>query len=263
MADQPSGSYVGIRNSDGLRRDIDLFLENIHNRINEPQHPLLAHVMEQFLDEALQGLLISACDAVQFQGFARRAVEMTANTIKGTCRLLSKKILKGMRNDELLGLAEHMDQMRFVTRDANQYPVGFTVMPVSDSLQAEIDTLLKGLDQPPDSRTPAQIESVLHQLLETCVEYMYFRTLTQLRLGPLARRMVKLGYETVHSGMNSLIRHVVSHLSEQQQKEFIHFSQGLVIRIDGDQVRIGGKPIVPFAELTREISIKGAASDPA
>lgn len=258
VATPKHGSYAGIRNSEKLRVDVETFIANIRAGVREDQNPLLVGIMEGFLDEAVDALIGGACEAVRLEGFGRRMVEMTVATVKATCHLLSKRVLRNMKNADVRDLAGHMDDLRFATRDADGRPVSYTVVPLGDALHRDIMNLFAILQDETETPTAhvGALKDILFRLLDVCVEHLYVRTLATLRLGPIARKLVEMGYGTVHGGAHTLINRVLPHLSDRQIRDAAGFCRGLVITADnGMVVRDGGHGIP--REISRT-SLSGA-----
>lgn len=229
----PSGAWLGIRASERLRVDVDALVNNIRDHVPQEQNPLLVSVMENFLDEAAEGLVIGMCDAVNLQGVARKTVDITVATVRGTGHVLSRRVLRGMKNDEVRGLAEHMNDLRLAVRGEGESEVAYTVVPLDCALLAEI-LRLHGLVREGSARTHMKdIQAMLEGITEAVIEHFYVRTLATLRLGPIARKVVAMGYKTVHSGVHGLIHRVVPQLSDEQVRDAADFIVALIIRQDG------------------------------
>ncbi len=235
-AHSPDGLYVGLRNSLTLREDVDLFINNIRSGLPADQNPLLVRIMENFLDEAIDSLIVAGSDAMQLHGASRRLVDMTVSTIKTTLHMLSRRVLRNLKNADMRELAEHMDDLRLVRLDAAGELRAWTVIPLPASLYAEMLRLNALID--PESPKPhlAAIQKMLFELIDVVVAHMYVRTLETLHLGPIARRLVEMGYSTAHGGARKLIAGILPRLSDGQVRLAATFCIDLVIRVEGDRV---------------------------
>lgn len=225
----PSGAYAGIRTSDRLRGDVDTFINNMRDRVPADQNALLVSVMERFLDEAIEGLVIGMCDAVKLQGVGRKTVNVTVATVRGTFHMLSGRVLRGMKNNDVRDLAEHMDDVRLLLPDEQGNVVSWTVVPLGPHLLDEILRLQEAIQVDSPQQHMADIQAMLFQFMEAVVEYFYVRTLATLRLGLIARKLVEMGYKTVHSGAHGLIKRVVPQLSDQQVRDAADFLVNLIV----------------------------------
>lgn len=231
----PSGAYAGIRTSDRLRDDVDTFINNMRDQVPADQNALLVAVMERFLDEAIEGLVIGMCDAVKLQGIGRKTVNVTVATVRGTFHMLSARVLRGMKNGDVRDLAEHMDDVRLLKPDGQGNLESWTVVPLEPHVLREIlrlHALIK--DQPPRQHM-ADIQAMLFQFMEAVVEYFYVRTLATLRLGLIARKLVEMGYKTVHSGAHGLIKRVVPQLTDQQVRDAADFIVNLIVHAEAHE----------------------------
>lgn len=231
--DSPSGAYIGIPGSEALRVDIDRFVENIEGRVPEDQSELLVSVMERFLDEAIDTLVIGMCDAVKLQGVGRKTVNVTVATVRATCHMLSRRVLRGMKNDEVRALAAHVDDLRLRAHDVNDRPVAWTAIPLETALLAEILRLHAIIRTEPPQRHMKDTQAMLFSFMEAVVEHLYVRTLATLKLGMVSRKIVEMGYKTVHSGGHGLISHVVPQLSDEQVRDAADFIVDLIVLAGG------------------------------
>lgn len=229
----PSGAYLGIPASEALRIDTEHFLRNMEDRLPADQNALLVSVMERFLDEVIDTLIIGMCDAVQLQGVGRKTVNVTVATLRGTAHMLSRRVLRGMKNEEVRGLASHIDDLHLVAHDADGKPVAWTVIPLERRLLAEILRLHTLILVEPPQRHMKDTQAMLVALMETVVEHLYVRTMATLKLGMVSRKIVEVGYKTVHSGTHGLISRVVPQLSDEQVREAAGFIVNLIVREDG------------------------------
>lgn len=228
----PSGAYAGIRTSDRLRGDVDTFINNMRDRVPADQNALLVSVMERFLDEAIEGLVIGMCDAVKLQGVGRKTVNVTVATVRGTFHMLSGRVLRGMKNNDVRDLAEHMDDVRLLLPDERGNVVSWTVVPLGPHLLDEILRLQEAIQVDSPQQHMIDIQAMLFQFMEAVVEYFYVRTLATLRLGLIARKLVEMGYKTVHSGAHGLIKRVVPQLSDQQVRDAADFLVNLIVYVE-------------------------------
>jgi hypothetical protein len=232
----PGGIYIALRNSPALRDEVALFIDNIRAGLPQDQNPLLVRIMERFLDEAVDTLIVGGSDAMQLHGMSRRMVDMTVSTIKATCHMLSRRVLRNMKNDDVRALAEHMDDLRLARAGAGGEARSWTVIPLPPALYAEmlrLDALIcAGAPQP----HLGAIQDMLFALIDVVVEHVYVRTLATLRLGPIARKLVEMGYATAHGGARKLIAGVLPRLSDEQVRLAASFCLELVIRVEGDSV---------------------------
>lgn len=235
-APSADGIYIALRNSRQLRDDVALFVNNIRDGIPQDQNPLLVRIMEGFLDEAVDTLIIGGSEAMQLQGMSRRMVDMTVSTIKATCHMLSRRVLRNMKNDDVRALAEHMDDLRLARHSSDGELRSWTVIPLPPALFAEmlrLDALIN--IESPQPHLGA-IQDMLFALIDVVVEHVYVRTLATLRLGPIARKLVEMGYATAHGGARKLIAGVLPRLADEQVRQAGNFCLDLVIRVDGERV---------------------------
>lgn len=229
----PSGAYLGIPASEALRIDTEHFLRNMEDRLPEDQNALLVSVMERFLDEVIDTLIIGMCDAVQLQGVGRKTVNVTVATLRGTAHMLSRRVLRGMKNDEVRGLASHVDDLHLTAHDADGKPVAWTVIPLEKALLAEILRLHMLIRNEPPQRHMKDTQAMLVGLMEAVVEHLYVRTMATLKLGMVSRKIVEVGYKTVHSGTHGLISRVVPQLSDEQVRDAADFIVDRIVLADG------------------------------
>lgn len=228
----PSGAYAGIRTSDRLRTNVDTFITNIRDRRPEDQNALLVGIMERFLDEAIEGLVYGMCDAIGLHGVTRKTVNVTVTTVRATCHMLSRRVLRGMSNEEVRALAEHMDDLRLTVHDAEGNSIGYTVVPLDEVLLAQILRLHEAVRTESPQQHMRDIQLMLERFMDAVVEHFYVRTLATLRLGPIARKLVEVGYRTVHSGAQGLINRLVPQLTDQQVRAAADFLVGLIVYPD-------------------------------
>ncbi len=232
-----SGHWIGIPASPRLGNDVDRLVEAMADRVPQPQGALMIDVLKRFLDEAIDTLVTGLCDAVQLQGVGRKTVDITVATVRGTCHMLAGRVLHGMRNDELRDLAGHMDDLRLRLPARDGVAGDYTVVPVSPALLAEIRRLHAIVHAESPRPHMADIQAMLEQFMDAVVEHFYVRTMATLRLGPIARKVVSMGYRTVHSGVHGLIQRVVPQLSDEQVRNASDFILDLIIDAHGNRVR--------------------------
>lgn len=229
MADHPR-AYLGIRHSDALRVNVAGFIDNIRAGVPGDQVPLLATVMETFLDEAVDALILGISDAIELQGFGRKMVDMMVTTTKTTCHMLSRKVLRKMKNADVRELAEHMDMLRLQQTCADGSHVTYTGIPLDDDLIHDIDTVIALIShESPAQHLPA-VTGVILRIMDLLVEHLYSRTLATLRLGPIADRLVRMAYHTVHRGAHTLVTRVLPHMSDQQIRDATGFFHRQIVQ---------------------------------
>lgn len=243
-APSTGGIYIALRNSHALRDDVALFVNNIRDGIAQDQNPLLVRIMEGFLDEAVDTLIVGGSEAMQLQGMSRRMVDMTVATIKATCHMLSRRVLRNMKNEDVRALAEHMDDLRLSRHGDDGEWRAWTVIPLPPALYAEmlrLDALINAESPQPHL---GAIQDMLFALIDVVVEHVYVRTLATLRLGPIARKLVEMGYATAHGGARKLIAGVLPRLADEQVRQAANFLLDLVIRVDGERVAMARPAIL-------------------
>ncbi|MDP2228826.1 MAG: hypothetical protein Q8J78_15250 [Moraxellaceae bacterium] len=233
MTDATVHAWIGIRNSDTLRVQVATFIDNIRAGNSADQVPLLATIMESFLDEAITALVLGAADAMRLHGLTRKVVDVMVSTTRSTCHLLSKRVLRKMKNADVRELADYMDVLRQKRYDRHGQPLTYTGLPVDDVLMARVDRLRDRMRSAPASVQDDEIIDVILGLIDVCVEHLYVRTLRTLTLGPIAARIVDMGYRTVHHGAHAMIHRVVPSLTDAQTLTAIEFCYGLLIPPDG------------------------------
>ncbi len=251
---KPDGCYIAIRHSEALGRDINTFVHNMDSGTSVSQTALLASIMERFLDEAIDALLVAGCDAVHLQGMPRKAVDITTRTVRGTCHLLSRRVLRKMQNQEVAALAAHMDDLRACGLDEHGVTVSATVIPIDDGLKGDIENLMSVVTVDASVAYAKPFESILFRFLDLCIEYLYVRTLATLKLGPVARKMVNVGYDTVHGGTHRLIHRVLPHLSDEQLYNAVSFTHSLMLDIRDQRLY--------FRAKTRASDMENCQSNP-
>ncbi len=229
-----SAIHIGVRNSEALRRDVDIFISNIRAGSREDQIPLLVTVMERFLDEALDKLILGAAQAMKLEGLSRKVVDVTVATTKATCHMLSARVLRKMKNGDVRELAEYMDVLRKRRTDVNGQPVTFTGIPVSAALMAELDVLSDLIRREPAQPHVAALVGVIRGLMDAVVEHLYVNTLHTLNFGSFASKMVDMAYHTVHKAAHALVDRVIPKLSDEQVRAAIDFCYSLVIPPEGE-----------------------------
>lgn len=228
-----SGFYIGMRTSERLDADTAAFIMNIRDGVREDQNALLVAVMERFADEAVEGLVIGMCDAVGLRGNGRKVVNVTVSTIRTTLHLLSRRVLRGMKNGEVRDLAEHMDDLRMVKPDGKGGHVSYTAIPISAGLHRDIVQLHANIHGESPQLHVGAARDMLYQLMDAVIEHLYVRTLATIRLGTISRKLVEMAYKTVHSGAHGLISRVVPTLSDQELRDASAFCVGLVVSGEG------------------------------
>ena len=235
-APSPGGIYLALRNSPRLRDDVGRFIDNIRGGLPEDQNPLLVGIMEGFLDEAIDTLIVGGSEAMELHGASRRLVDMTVATIKATLHMLSKRVLRNMKNEDVRALAEHMDDLRLLRHDAAGEPRGWTVIPLPPALFAEMLRLDGLIRVEPAAAHLGALQDMLFGLIDVVVEHVYVRTLATLRLGPIARKLVEMGYATAHGGARKLIAGVLPRQGGTQVRQAASSVLNHVIRVDGERV---------------------------
>lgn len=222
-------THIGIRNSEKLRQDVELFINNIRSGSSEDQIPLLVDVMERFLDEALDGLFLGASHAMQLEGLSRKVVDVTVSTTKATCHMLSARVLRKMKNSDVRELAEYMDVLRKHRVDVNGHAVTFTGIPVSAELMADIDAVSALVRSGPAQPHVQELVRVIRGLMDAVVEHLYVNTLHTLSFGSFANKMVDMAYHTVHKAAHALVDRVIPRLSDEQIRAALDFCISLHI----------------------------------
>lgn len=231
-----SATYIGVRHSETLRLEVDAFISNIRARSSEDQIPLLVGVMERFLDEAIDALILGATRAMKLEGLARKVVDVTVSTTKATCHLLSGRVLRKMKNADVRELAEYMDVLRMKRVDVNGRPATFTAIPLEAALLADIDALSALVQGESPQQHVDKLISVIHRLMDAVVEHLYVNTLHTLSFGPFASKMVDMAYHTVHKAVHVLVNRVIPNLSDTQIRDAIAFCYSLVTPPEGEAV---------------------------
>lgn len=222
-------AYLGIRNSEALRRDVESFITNIRARSQEDQIPLLVSVMERFLDEALDQVILGATRAMKLEGLSRKVVDVTVSTTRATGHMLSARVLRKMSNADVRELAEYMDVLRIKRVDVNGHPATFTAIGLDAELMREIEALVTALKTEPLQQHEAALVNVIQGLLDASVEALYVRTLHTLQLGGFASKMVDMAYHTVHKAVHALVHRVIPGLSDTQARDVVICCYELII----------------------------------
>jgi hypothetical protein len=231
-----SATHIGVRNSETLRLDVETFISNIRAGSSEDQIPLLVQVMERFLDEAIDALILGASRAMKLEGLARKVVDVTVSTTKATCHLLSGRVLRKMKNGDVRELAEYMDVLRMKRVDVNGKPATFTAFPIDAELMADIDALAALIQSESPQQHVEKLVSVIRRLMDAVVEHLYVNTLHTLSFGPFASKMVDMAYHTVHKAAHALVNRVIPGLSDTQIRDAVAFCYSLVIPPESDPV---------------------------
>ena len=231
-----SATHIGIRNSEVLRQDVETFISHIRARSSEDQIPLLVQVMERFLDEAIDTLILGASRAMKLEGLSRKVVDVTVATTKATCHMLSARVLRKLKNSDVRELADYMDVLRKRRTDVNGQPVTFTGIPIDAELMSDIDALAAAINVDSPQQHVEVLVSVIRRLMDAVVEHLYVNTLHTLSFGPFASKMVDMAYHTVHKAAHALVNRVIPNLSDTQIRDAIAFCYGLVIPAESEPV---------------------------
>lgn len=224
-----SFTFVGIPNSEDLRQRIEAFISNIRNNVPEDQIPLLKGVLEDFLDEGIDTLIIGGARAMRLHGMPLKVVELLVSTTKSTCHMLSNRILRKMSNADVRQLAEYMDVLREVREREDGSLQSWTAIPIDAPLMQRIDAFRALARAQEAAAHIRELELIILALMDAIVEHLYTRTLHNLKLGPIASRMVELGYKAVHSGAHAMVGKVLPSLSAEQISSAIEFCYGLIV----------------------------------
>lgn len=233
-----SFNFLGIPNSDSMRERVGVFLANMRVGEKADQIPLLASILEDFLDEAIDTLVIGLIDAMQLHGVARKVVDVTVSTTRTTCHMLSKRVLRKMKNEDVKTLADYMEELRYLTDNGEGGLRSYTAIPIRQEVINDIDSVHEIIKaEAPTAHLPA-IEKNTLALLDAAVEALYHRTMQTLKFGPIARKLVEMGYVAVSSGAHSMIKHVLPSLSDEQIRGGVNFFFGLLHRAESTPKRL-------------------------
>ncbi len=74
-----------------------------------------------------------------------------------------------------------------------------------------------------------ELISILQELFEVAVEYMYTNSMKCLKVGAVGRKMIGVGYKTVWKAVQAALHGLVPHLSNKQILIAAEYYEGLIV----------------------------------
>lgn len=221
--------YLGFRASEQLRDDSERLIENIRNQTSESQVPQVNRVLQNFIPEMLDAFLLDVCTVVELGPTSTKVVRGAAGTITKTVNMLVKQLLKKRTNEELVPIAEYMDQMMIRANEASNNLTTIACL-LDDSLYQRMRDVIQEVREGdnPQAQLPVLTE-LMHEVTDVSLKGFFERPVNLLKMNIVVRKLANTGLDTCRSAIRMVINKVFKTLSDEQLVKLVDYFEELLI----------------------------------
>ena len=153
--------------------------------------------------------------------------KLTAATGIEVSQKLVDKLLKTLSDDQLIRLAEYLESL-YVECDG----IGYLVTPITAALDADFRSVIDKIrHQPPAAAHIPDCTDAMLALIHTVSNHWIVAYAEYIPISRRGMKRVNSGTRIINSGLNTLLRKNIGHLSEQQLLILADFFDSTMLRI--------------------------------
>ncbi len=228
VTSQLSVFFMAFKTSVRLRQNTEAFIANLAAGQVQPQSDLLMRVMEDFVDEAIQVYFVQPMEVAQLNPVGRKMVMVAVTTIRKTAQLVLGKVLKKLSNEELVPIAEYMDEVMFRDR-CNPEAAGFIAFPLSNELRERFRQIAQRAHTGQPHQVVPDLVEAFSAITDEALKAFFEKPVALLKLGPVLKKMTVLGVDTTRSATNTLLKKLFNTMEPSQLVASIDYFEALMI----------------------------------
>jgi hypothetical protein len=207
-----SNTYIGFPTPPEFRSRITRFLEAAaagDKRAGE----LYVHVVDLLTQEIIDALLLQTVDIAHINSLGQKVIHFCANTSNKASSMLTRKIFTKASVPEMRAVAKIWEEFMTNLGD-DQQSDWYVLAPLDRQVADQLDAAIAER-QLSDRFEPANRDAFINNLdrvIETIIHAYFLKSADQVNMGPITRKMLSVGVDTVKAAVHGVLHKVVKPL---------------------------------------------------
>lgn len=204
-----------------LSNEIDTSLKSSSSK---SQGGKAAKAMKLMIDDLLKIMVFDLIEQVSFKPFAKKLIKQVGAIMQKVFNVLIDKVIAKLNNRELEPLVNHFKNMEI---DFNNQT--YLAFPIDDKLSKQINDCLVLVEEEKTDVAKIELEQILLSILYESIEVFVKQTMSLLKLGIVAKKVLDMVYLTIDKTIPSAVRKIVSGMNQEELESFRDFLMQFIL----------------------------------
>ena len=221
--------YMGFAASQQLEEDSLTLLRNFDSDVAESQVSQFEKVMDNFLPEMIQSLLLDSTDAVGIQGWGHKFVHSTADVMTKTAHVLMHKMIKNRSNDDLVPMVVYVETKPLYGRKRPVPVKHLSPVKLKKDFYDRVSFVIEEIKQGRAEDVQEELHDLMSQTVDIMLDGFMDRAIALATLNVVMRKIANGAVATCRGAGHAVVNKVFKKLESHQLTELAHFYENMLV----------------------------------
>lgn len=220
--------YIGFAASQTLATETHLLLDMRSKADIRSQLVQLEKVVDAFIPDVLDNLLLRCCVAIGIGPMASKIVNGGVDTINAACNLLISQLMKKRSDQEVVALVKFIDAI-FIPAAISSNKVDSAGAEISAAKFAEMKHVIVEIQAGRASQVLPQLHVLMIEVADLIMEGFMKTPISLLELNFVVRKVCDGAMATCKGAAHMVVNRVFKHLNDQELLHMANYFNDLMI----------------------------------